>query len=474
MRRLVTAIVVAAAVGASLAPAALAHSYLLRSSPAYGEVLSSAPREIRLSFSDSIQPAPGIEAVSNATGRSILAGRTAIDPHNPRELALPLIRRLPEGDYTARWRVVSNDGHTEEGLLAFAVGSSRSPPTAGLPLLGTGPGATGVLGRWLFVLGTLLALGAVVFAAAVWRPALRAAQLDADDEIRLRNREARIISIVLFACFVGAQAGSVLAILHGTTATRYGRMHELAIVFAGVGAAATAGTSRPLRLMTGIAALALATTLPLSGHALDPGESQPLSLGADLVHVYAAAIWIGGLLQLTLALRAGRGLEPAKRNRLASQQVRLFSRLALIAVVLIAISGLARALVELADVRQLWNLNYGRAIVVKSVLFAAVLALAWFNRKRLSRLPAGSELPGPVRPGLAIASELALLAAVVAAVAVLTDLRPGRTPAQNPSAAAAVPRSGYRSACARARNGPATARPRANPAWLSSGNSTPA
>src|SRR5207247_284559 len=179
--------------------------------------------------------------------------------------------------------------------------------------------------------------------------------------------------VVLFVSFLLSQLGSVLAILHATTDTRYGRLHELAIVFAGIGAAATASSAKPMRMLTGVAAVGLATTPSLAGHALDPGEPRILSFVADLVHVWAAAVWLGGLFALALSLREIQRVEPGARAELSALLARRFSRVALAAVLLIAASGLARALVELTSVQQLWQLSYGRAILVKTGLLLALL-----------------------------------------------------------------------------------------------------
>jgi copper resistance protein D len=86
-------------------------------------------------------------------------------------------------------------------------------------------------------------------------------------------------------------------------------------------------------------------------------------------------------------------------------------------VLLIALSGVGRAVVELTAVSQLWSTGYGRAILVKSALFAGLVALGWLSRGRL-----GSA--APLRRS--VSGELALLAVLLGAVAVLTALRPGR------------------------------------------------
>jgi copper transport protein len=427
MRRLAPAAAALLVVLAS-PQAASAHAYPISSTPSFGQQLAHAPHEIRIVFSDTVRPAGGNAAVSNATGRSILSGPARVDAHNQRELVLPLTSGLPNGNYTARWRVISNDGHTEEGLLEFRVGHGAAATAPALPLLGTGTSTTNLVGRVLYVLGVLVSLGVAIFALLVWMPVLRRAHLAGPAAEALRAREARTTAVVLFSSFLSTQLGSVLAILHATTGTRYGRMHELAIVFAGIGEAATASSRMPFRALAALAAVGLATTPSLSGHDLDPGEVQPLSFGADLLHVWAAGLWIGGLLALALSLWLLRGADLPEPARVIAAVARRFSRVALTAVVIVALSGLARALVELTSLSQLWHLSYGRTILVKSGLLAAVLAVAWVNRHRL--VPRLGE-PEAGRTGsrltLTAAAELTLLAGVVVAVAVLTNLRPGRS-----------------------------------------------
>ena len=153
--------------------------------------------------------------------------------------------------------------------------------------------------------------------------------------------------------------------------------------------------------------LALLLAPTLAGHAYRAWDGRPISIAADLVHVVAAAFWTGGILQLVLLLRGGQD----------ERAVRRFSLFALPAVVLIAGSGLARALVELTAVSQLWSTGYGRAIVAKTVLFLVLIVLGWLSR---------SALGDPARLRRSVRVELVLLALVVVAVAVLTSLRPGR------------------------------------------------
>jgi len=95
------------------------------------------------------------------------------------------------------------------------------------------------------------------------------------------------------------------------------------------------------------------------------------------------------------------------------------------------LSGLGRALTELSAVHQIWTTSYGRALIVKTALFAPLLGLGWLNRTVL--------IGAFARLRRSAAAEVALLAAVVIAVAVLTELRPGKaTPQANAAPVAAA------------------------------------
>ncbi len=95
---------------------------------------------------------------------------------------------------------------------------------------------------------------------------------------------------------------------------------------------------------------------------------------------------------------------------------RRFSTVALAAVLVVAATGLVRAVTELSAFDQLWTTTYGRALLVKSGLLVVLVALGFANRRRLSR---------PV-----VLAEVAVLAVLLLAVGVLTGSRPGvRRPA---------------------------------------------
>jgi copper transport protein len=402
----------AAVVALVLPAAASAHAYLVSSKPADRAVLATAPREVRLEFTEAVRPGPGIEAVRNGGG-SVLAGPARSEG---RQLVIPLRSGLEDGVYTVRWRALSDDGHTTGGVLAFGVGSGGAV-TPSLSAGSTGAGAGQYAVRWLFFLGLLVAAGAAVFQIVVWRPTLED-ELEGDERRRAERAERRTGSLLAAAGFAVALlgAGLLLSLSNAGWDTRFGRVLEIGLGIGAVGLVASLATLRvpsirPLALTAALAMLPLPT---LAGHALDQGHNV-LDVVIDVAHVTAAAVWIGGLAAFALALWTGDG-------RLRLPLARNFSALALAAVILLAGTGLGRALEELASFSQLWTTGYGRALLVKTALLAVLIVLAARNQLFFLSGPLQS-----LRRG--VTAEAVVLVGLVVAVAVLTALPPGRTAA---------------------------------------------
>ena len=380
------ALLLAALCALALPSSAWAHASLVRSQPADRAALAAAPATVRFVFDDDVRVASGTKAIRNGDG-SVLAGKPRVV--GGRVLVVPLRAGLADGNYTVLWRVLSDDGHTIEGVTTFGVGAGRPPPTAALSV-DNGPSAQDVVSRLLFFGGLLTAVGAAFFRLAVGPVPVR------------------LLLGAFLLVFVG-----VSGVLHDVSvSTRFGTVMALAAIVSGVGAllAAVAPVYPRLEPLAFAAALVLLPAPSLAGHALDRGRSW-IEVVADLLHVGAASLWLGGLVALALALRA-RGDRAAILRR--------FSNLALVSVLVLAATGVVRALSELDSVSQLWSTGYGRVLLVKTGLLTVLVAIGWVNRYRL--------VPRLSLHGLrrSVAAELVLFAGLVAAVALLTDLRPGR------------------------------------------------
>jgi copper transport protein len=385
------------AVVALIAPAsAAAHATLIATTPADGAVLDRAPQSVRIQFDDSVHVAPGNAAVSNSGNASVLAEAPHTAGH---ALVLPLRPGLPDGSYSVRWSIVSDDGHREQGVLAFAVGSGSASPQSILGASAPLSWSNLVL-RALFFFGVLGAAGASVF----W---LLTRRVLGD---RIRAPVAHLLFFALLAAFLGASG-----MIHGAPpGTRFVLVIKVAISVALVGgaAAALAPTIPVLLYLAGACSLALLVAPTLAGHALDRDQPRVLAPLVDVAHIASAAVWLGGLLSLVFVLPRA-----SDEGSVRAAAVRRFSTAALVAVIVLGLSGLVRALTELSAVHQLWSTSYGRTLLVKTALFVPLLGLGWLNRTLL--------LGAFARLRRSAFVEIALLAGVVVAVAVLTELRPG-------------------------------------------------
>jgi methionine-rich copper-binding protein CopC len=119
MRGLLTALVLPPLLfGAAEADA---HAFLDHANPPVGGRVGSAPQQIALWFTQSIEPAFSSIEVRDAAGRQVDQGDVRVAADDPARLSVSL-RPLSPGVYKVIWRVVSIDTHATDGDYAFRVG----------------------------------------------------------------------------------------------------------------------------------------------------------------------------------------------------------------------------------------------------------------------------------------------------------------------------------------------------------------
>jgi methionine-rich copper-binding protein CopC len=101
--------------------AADAHAFLDQAVPPVGGAVPASPKEIRLTFSESVERRfSGIE-LATGDGRTIATGPVATAPGDNKQLVL-VVPPLAPGRYRVSWHVVSVDTHRTEGEYTFTVG----------------------------------------------------------------------------------------------------------------------------------------------------------------------------------------------------------------------------------------------------------------------------------------------------------------------------------------------------------------
>jgi len=119
----------------------------------------------------------------------------------------------------------------------------------------------------------------------------------------------------------------------------------------------------------------VAAALPgLAGHSSALGDHE-LATTAGVTHMVSAVLWVGGLLALTIhAIRRDVPLE---------RPVQRFSTIALTAIVLLAVSGLANAYTRVDGIGQLLSTGYGQVTLMKVWLLVALGVIGYILRKRV-------------------------------------------------------------------------------------------
>ena len=98
---------------------AYAHAFLDRASPLVGSTVATAPREVTLSFTQSLEPSFSSVEVTDAKGARVDQGKAQISGSTMRVG----LKALSPGTYKVHWRALSVDTHTTQGSFSFHVGS---------------------------------------------------------------------------------------------------------------------------------------------------------------------------------------------------------------------------------------------------------------------------------------------------------------------------------------------------------------
>jgi copper transport protein len=435
------------------APAARAHAQLLGTSPTSGSTVRVEPKEVIFKFNQDVGGTLGAVRVYDAQGDEVDDLSVSHPDGNQHWMGVGLKPGLPDGTYTGTYRVISADTHIVYGGLVFSIGhpsASSKVTVAGLIGKNESGKATEVafgVVRWLNYLTLALMAGGLLFLLFVWTPGL-AAVASAEERWSsasrvFSSRLGRLFAVaillgvavsVLGVLFQGASAAGVSlwaslkgSIIENTLESRFGKVWGArAIDWVLLGAVLLAaratgadpipklrarpsdsGTSalpaRPPRAvlaLLGLGSSYLVITPALAGHA---SIESPVAVffPSDALHVLAASVWVGGIACLLLALPgATRQLEGSERSRLLLANLVRFSPIALASVVVIAVTGVIQAYIDVRTVHGLFHTTYGALIIVKVVLLACLIGFGFVNRRRvvpaLERLVGDGRSPGGI------------------------------------------------------------------------------
>jgi copper resistance protein C len=99
---------------------AFAHAQLEKATPPVGGTVAS-PSEIRLEFSEGVEPRFTGVTLSGPGGANVPLGAPKVEASDQKVLVVPIAKALAAGDYTVRWHAVSVDTHHTQGTFEFTV-----------------------------------------------------------------------------------------------------------------------------------------------------------------------------------------------------------------------------------------------------------------------------------------------------------------------------------------------------------------
>jgi len=406
---------------------ASAHAILLRSDPAKDAVLKVSPQEVRMWFSEDLNPAFSTASVvnaSNAKASNINSPAQRVDnrdahvsPSDTKEMDATLPANLAPAAYIVLYQTDSaEDGHILRGSFIFYV----ARPDGSIPTVNAGaiPGSealggnttSGQLdGSTLFnlLMITLVEVGAVFWVGAqLWM--VFVLQLVSDDHQeerainqRVQQRFERRLSLpallVLLLANVGVLVGQALnintaaafspTVIASLASTgRFGTfwtMREIVIVVAiALSLYILLSKERPrflkhiLSWANLVLGLALFIAIAMSSHAAAVSQQVVLfAIPIDWLHLLAAALWVGGMMYLaTTYLPIIRQRPIGERARSLLTTLPYYSPWALAGVAIMAVTGPFSATFRFTSWAQLLTTAYGRTLDVKVLLVGALLA----------------------------------------------------------------------------------------------------
>ncbi|MEU7422112.1 copper resistance protein CopC [Streptomyces sp. NPDC040750] len=391
-----------AVTGALLAGAApaSAHAALTGSDPAQGVVVTKAPTQVSLTFSEKVAMNGDSLRVLDPRGKPVQKGAPA--NVSGTTYAVRLTDGLAKGTYTVTYQVVSADSHPVSGAYTFSIGAPSQTVVSGATPA-AGGGVVGVLyafGRYVSYAGFIVLAGGAAFVLACWQrgAGVRALQrlvvggwlaltsatlwllllrgsyttsgtfadvfdLDLLGQVLQTKTGAALVSRLLLL----AAAALFVAVLFGAYHRREEGAEKRDLTFG----LAVGGV---------VVAAGLASTWAMAEHA-SVGLQPAIAMPVDVLHLLAVAAWLGGLTALLVALYRAPAETPIETTA-----VHRFSRLAFGSVVALVATGVYQSWRQLGSWSAFTDTGYGQLLLVKIALVAVLVGVAFTSRRWTGRL----------------------------------------------------------------------------------------
>jgi putative copper export protein len=289
--------------------------------------------------------------------------------------------------------------------------------------------------RAVMYLAAMLLIGSCAFVLLIATRVAHLSQLASDAQLppvvpstRLLARWAAVVlafamiaRLLAQTYMVGEGDFSMLMPLLRTTFWGWGWLVGAASTVVIAGALFAGRSRRVLWRVTAAAAIGLALSFSLTGHAAS--ETKPvLFVMLDSIHVMAAGGWLGTLLVVTtIGLRSVLELPVERRVHASSQLINALSTFALLCASTLVVTGFVAAWSHLHTLSALWTTGYGQALFRKLVVIAMMAIVGAFNWRVIRPRLAKSDTIALLRKSAAVELTFGLVVVILTAILVGTS-----------------------------------------------------
>jgi copper transport protein len=396
----------------------MAHASLIKSTPAPNSLFAVSPQQIALMFNERLENSLYYIKVINDEGQSVTSNKAQMDARQTTvTLELP---KLAEGTYLTTYHIVSADGHPIAGSYLFTVGTSLGDNTFIAPsstVQGQSFTWNMSIQEWLlnssrifFYMALLSMIGWVIWSSVIRRT-------DETTQHALLKWQVGLLRFFMIALIF-------LVYFHYQELIGEGGVQELLHLFIGTSIGISWLSCFMLALLGFIVlqrklwidllwAAAMIASKVLNGHAM---AFKPIgwTFILDVVHLLAAAIWVGGLLA---------GFVFWRNKAFLLHWLPVFSKAALSSIIVLTITGTATTLIFLPKLSYVLYTQWGTFLLIKVGLVFFIAFVGYWIRSHLRKDRISTDID---KRSLSIwfRVDLSLMVLVVSIVGLLTYAAP--------------------------------------------------
>lgn len=382
-----------------------AHASLTNASPAPGAQLDNSPAQVALTFNERLENELFELQVFDQNGK-LVTNQPAIMSENQSEISVDL-PRLPDGIYTVTYSVISADGHPVAESYIFSIGQLLSSQPSIEEQSGNNIDGQKLLvysSRTVYFLSLLLLVGWIF-----WGIAGRTGEQAIRESYScwlLRLQRLFMLSLLFMMAmhlpeYVKEWDPAKLTTLLFGSAIGASWLSSLILSLLGF---VWLGRTK---WMDGLWILLVLAAKTVNGHAM-AFEPVYRTIILDGAHLFAAAVWSGGLFYLIVNWRR----HPEHRVEFIPK----FSKFAFISIAALTVTGISSTLIFLPSLKYLQYTEWGTLFIVKCVLVAIVIIVGAILRLLMKRKKR--------HIGMMVKADFSLMLLIVIIASIFTYLNP--------------------------------------------------